>query len=307
MKRLIIVYNPKSSHYRRISRDVIEVLRKQKGWVLAKYEVEQIDVNENAAKLAAMIQDGDLVIAAGGDGTASAALNGVMMTKAKNVRFSTLGFGNFNDTARTFGEPKLEEILNGEASEVWPLECLINGKHWRYGMCYFTAGMFAEACPVFDHPKTRHALRRGNKRVTFSIGVLARWWLKCHKDKFLPEEFGLGDSSREFVRCVDMSDYLAVNGLTVARIMRGGKWYLDSKNFLSETAQLTKFWKLAKFMLASVFKRVPGSESDYDCLAFKKPAKIMVQAEGEYVRMENVRTLEVRKSAKPLLAVMKKS
>lgn len=306
MKRVVIVYNPRSSHYKRISRDVIAVLQQHKDWQVAKYEIEPIDVNENAANLAAVLHDGDLVISAGGDGTASASLNGVMVTKAKNVRFSVLGFGNFNDMARSFGEPKLEEILEGDATEVWPLECLVNGKHWRFGMCYFTAGMFAEACPVFDHPKTRHALRRGNKRVTFSMGVLARWWLKCHKNHFLPEEFGLGDSSREFVRRAGMSDYLAVNGLSVARIMKGGDWFKKPDTFLSSTAQLTKFWKLVSFMLRSVFKRVPGAESDYDCLGFKKPANIMVQAEGEYMRMTGVKTLEVRKAKHSVLAVMKK-
>ena len=280
MKRVVIVYNPRSSHYKRISRDVIAVLRQRKDWQVAKYEIEPVDVNENALKLAEILHDGDLVISAGGDGTASAALNGVMQTKAKDVRFSVLGFGNFNDMARSFGEPKLDEILDG--------------------------GMFAEACPVFDHPKTRHALRRGNKRVTFSMGVLARWWFKCHKNHFLPEEFGLGDSSREFVRRANMSDYLAVNGLSVARIMKGGEWFKRPDAFLSSTAQLTKFWKLVSFMLRSMFKRVPGAESDYDCLGFKKPANIMVQAEGEYMKMTSVKTLEVRKAKRSILAVMKK-
>ncbi len=307
MKRLLVVYNPRSSHYGRIRKGVIDVLKERKDWTLAKYEIGQMDVDENAVELAKIIQDGDLVIAAGGDGTAAATLNGVMMTKAKDVRFGVLGFGNFNDTARSFGEPKLEEILRREPTEVWPLECRINGKLWRYGMCYVTVGMFAVACGVFDHPKTRHALRKGNKRVTFSIGVLARWWLKCRKmQKFLPEKFELVNSSDEAVEVKGASDYLAVNGLTVAKLMKGGRWFMKPDVFLSKTGRLTRFGGLFGFMSRSVLRKVPGVDSDYDKLVFAEPTEVMVQAEGEYERIADVTTIEIRKSKKPLLAIMRK-
>ena len=306
MKRLVLVYNPRSSHYGRINRDVIGVLKAEEGLGLAHFKIAQASVDVNAANLAKVLRDGDLVVAAGGDGTAAAAMNGVMLSKVKDVSFSTLGFGNFNDTARTFGEPRLKEILHGDATEVWPLECLVNGKHWRYGMCYFTVGMFAVACGVFDHPKTRHALRKGNKRVTFSMGVLAHWWLKCRKsEEFLPAEFLLGGASGEAVKVKGASDYLAINGLSVARIMHGGKWFLGEREFLSKTGELTKFGKLAGFMARSVLKRVPGIESEYDKLVFAKAASVMIQAEGEYEKFADVRTIEIRKATKPLRAVMK--
>jgi hypothetical protein len=69
---------------------------------------------------------------------------------------------------------------------------------------------------------------------------------------------------------------------------------------------MTKFFKLIRMMMKSMFKQVPGMESDYDRLVFDKPVKVMLQAEGEYKMLENVETIEVRKAAQPIYAVVKK-
>ncbi len=304
MKRLVIIYNPRSSHYGRVQRDVLAPARKLKGWMIGKFEIADTDVDDNAHRLARVFRDDDLVIAAGGDGTATIAINGIMLSSAKNVRIGVLGLGNFNDTARSFGNLKFDEIIKGDAREVWPLECKINRTHWRYGMCYFTIGMFAEACAIFDHPKTRKALQSGRKRTYFSLGLLVRWWLKQHRKQWLPR-FVLGNSSEEFVECAGASDYMAVNGKTVAKMMRGGKFYLQNESFMSFNGKMSKFWRLFAMMIRSVLKRIPGTESDYDCLVFPKPAKIMMQAEGEYKKLEGVELVEIAKAKKPLLAVMK--
>lgn len=305
MKRLFIVYNPRSSHYSSVKKDIIDRLHDLKGVLIGKFEVAPTNVDENAKRLAKILTSGDLVIAAGGDGTANIAINGIMLSKAQNVKFGVIGYGNFNDVARTFGSLKLEDILKGKVKRVYPLECKINGKHWRFGMCYFTLGMFAEACAVFDAPKTRKTLRKGGRKTIFSLFTLVKWWLKNHRRKFLPEKFHLGDSSEEFMECQKVSDYMAVNGRSVAKIMKGSDWYLNDAAFLSMTGQMTKFRKLVPMMMKSVFKRIPGVESDYDCIVFPKATKVMIQAEGEYKMISGVRTVEIAKVGKPLLVVSK--
>lgn len=305
MKRLFIVYNPRSSHYGRVKSEVIERLHELKGVMVGKFEVSPTNVDDNARRLARVLSNGDLVIAAGGDGTANIAINGIMLSRAQNVKFGVIGYGNFNDVARTFGNLKLDDILKGSVKRVFPLECKINGKHWRFGMCYFTIGMFAEACAVFDKPKTRKTLRKGGRKLIYSLFSLMGWWLKNRKREFLPETFHLGDSSEEFMECKKMSDYMAVNGKTVAKIMKGSDWYLKDSGFLSMTGQLTKMRKIAPMMTKSMFKRIPGAESEYDCLVFPKSTKVMIQAEGEYKMISGVRTVEISKVGKPLLAVVK--
>ena len=304
MKRLIVVYNPRSSHYGRVQKDVLNKTRSLRGWMVGKFEIADTNVNDNVERLAKILRDGDLVISAGGDGTATITANGILLSEAKGVRMGVLGYGNFNDMARSFGVMKFEDIVKGEAKEVWPLECRINRKHWRYGVCYFTVGMFAEACAVFDNPKTRKALRSGRKRTTFSLSVLVHWWLKWHRKKWLPR-FVLGNSSNEFIECLEASDYMAVNGKTVAKIMRGGKYFLQKDGFLSAMGKMNKFWPLFAMMTRSVFHRVPGVESDYDELIFKKPGRMMFQAEGEYKMISDVEKVEIRKATEPLLVIMK--
>ena len=305
MKRIVIIYNPRSTHHESVQRNVIDKARCLRGVMLAKYEVADTDVDDNTAKLAKIISDGDFVIAAGGDGTANIALNGIIASGAQKVRLAVLGFGNFNDTARTFGDLKFDDISNSKVAEYYPLECKVNGRHWRYAMCYVTAGMFAEACAVFDHPKTRKKLKKGGKKIGYSIRSLTKWWMKKHRRNFLPE-FSLVDSSDESVQSNGASDYMAINGLSVAKIMKGGKWYEGKENFLSYHGKMTKFFKLIRMMMKSMFKQVPGMESDYDRLVFDKPVKVMLQAEGEYKMLENVETIEVRKAAQPIYAVVKK-
>ena len=99
-------------------------------------------------------------------------------------------------------------------------------------------------------------------------------------------------------------DILDEQGTTLLPV-NGGKWFKDEQYFLSSFGKLTKFGKLVKFMMRSIMKRVPGIESDYDRLDFVEPANVMVQAEGEYTKFENVRRIEVGKSKKALLVVMK--
>lgn len=308
IRKMILVYNPQSARFWQIEKEVLQKVRNLKGWMVGKYEITADDVEVNAARLKRLIMDDALIVAAGGDGTVSVAVNAILGSLAEGVSLGVLAYGNFNDTARSFGNLRLEEILRkaerGERAKVWALECLINQKHWRYGMCYFTVGMFAEACAVFDHPKTRKVLQRGKRHLLFSLGVLARWWLKQRKRRFMPD-FCLGNSSDEFVARKGYSDYMAVNGATVARIMKGGQWFRKSQYFLSETGQMTRFSKLVPMMLGSMLKRIPGVESDYDCVAFARPARVMVQAEGEYKMMSGVERIEVRKAARGIDVILR--
>lgn len=306
MKRLFVVYNPKSSHFALVKRDILDKLRDMPGAMVGKFEVDTtLNVDENARHLARILTTGDLVIAAGGDGTASIAINGIMMSRAQNVKLGVIGYGNFNDVSRSFGNLKLEDILKGSTKKVYPMECKINGKFWRYGMCYFTIGMFAEACAVFDAPRTRKTLRKGGRKTIYSLTTLVKWWFKNRKNQFMPESFHLGGASEEFIECKKISDYMAVNGRTVAKIMKGSDWFTRETGFLSMTGQMTKFRKLTPMMMRSVFKRIPGTESEYDCLVFPEASKIMIQAEGEYKKFAGVRTVEIAKSEKPLLVVAK--
>lgn len=303
MKRLVVVYNTRSSKFVRVENEVLAVARALEDWTVTEFKVAKTDVDDNADKLAKVLKEGDLVVAAGGDGTATIALNGVMLAQADGVTLGVLGYGNFNDMARTLGLKSLGEIIKNakeKVAEAWPLECLIKGRHWRWGMCYFTIGLFAEASAVFDERDNRKNLRSGRRGMIYSLSVLARWYFRNRKRRFM-ENFVLSDGGREFKGA---TDYVAVNGKSVAKMIRGGRWFLDKEEFQGGVQNLRSFWRLAWFMARSILIRVPGSATQGDVLGFVRPATVMVQAEGEYKKFSDVDKIEVRKAVRAVRVVM---
>lgn len=301
MKRLMIVYNPRSSRFKDVEREVLEPARHLSGWMLGKFEVSDTNVDENAARLARVLKDGDLVIAAGGDATATITMNGIMKSGHPEIRFGVVGYGNFNDMSRSFGKLKFEQIIAAKTTtKAYPLECIVDDQHFRYGMCYFTIGMFAEACAIFDDPKVRHKLRSKRKKsVFFSILALAKWWFQHRKTRFLPN-FTLNEAPRP-----NQSDYVAINAPSMAKLLRGRPFFRNPKTFRSTTGHLTTLPGLTKIILPSIFHQIPGKTTTTDALILKKPAKIMIQAEGEYKKLQIQSKIEIQKSPKPLNVITK--
>ncbi len=306
MKKLIIVYNSGSSQYKAVEKEVLVTARHLKGWMVGKFEVKGLSLDENAEKLSKLLGDGDLVVAAGGDGTAVIAVNAIMLSQKQAV-FSALGYGNFNDVAHMlktkrpveYGDEYLGGVLDiinrfeeGEISEIYPLEIVVNEKHWRYAPCYVTIGLFAESTKVFDEKTVRDKLKNGRHFPAYSWWTLAKWYFRNHKKKeFLPDFQLNGENA-----LAGVTDYIAVNGPRLADVMKGGDWYLEKDGFGSGTYQLRKFWNLFKFMWKSVFAKVPVAETKEDRLEFVQPASMEIQAEGEYQRLNNVNQIVVRKA-----------
>lgn len=326
MRKLLIVYNPRSSRAAEVEKEVLAPARELTGIMVGKYEVERTDVDKNAAKLAKILRDGDLVLAAGGDATATIAANGILLSD-RDASLAVLPYGNFNDLARTlktksfeqvFGKPKKAGVENVEPGNIkakdaklgsvdlenstkklYPLEIIVDGKFFRYATCYTTIGMTAEAVEIYDRPKVRKKLKKNFGRKVGSYVSLASWYFKNrHRKQFLPEFYLNGKLRDKWV-----SDYAAVNGRSMARVMKGGEDYLKPKTFRSETDRLTNFWRLLRLMFLSIVSRVPGTETKGDVLEFVNPATVEIQAEGEYRVFRDVKKIEIRKAEKWLKVV----
>ncbi len=319
MQRILIVYNPNSSQYVHIKNDFFAVLPTIKSATIGKFAITKAPFSTNVARLKKILRAGDIVIAAGGDATASVALNAILETE-KDITFGALPYGNFNDLARTLGTMKKEDILdfldslNVEPKSkalsdacptiktLYPLDVIVNGGHWRYASGYVTIGMTATACAIFDEPKFRKSMQKGHKSSWRSYLALAKWYFKNrHKKTFLP------DFSVNGVREPrGTSDYAAVNGRSMSRIMKGGDDFLKPQIFRSETEKTTNFIKLCVLMMKSIFSRVPGENTTRDILEFDCPAAVTIQAEGEYQTFKNTRTIEIVKPQKSIKVIFKK-
>lgn len=328
MRRLIIVYNPHSSQYIHVKDEVFPDLTKIKGYMVGKFAIKKIPFEDNLKALKQFLKNGDLVIAAGGDATAAVSANAILES-GKDVTLGVLPYGNFNDLARTLGTKTLSDVVNmagdarrgtpktflackkfwgkraaGPASveHFYPLDIIVNGKHWRYATCYVTMGMTAEAVELFDDPKIRKNLQKGHKSSWRSYVQLMKWYFKNrHKKLFIPE-FKINGK----LQPKKTSDYAAVNGKSMCRVMKGGDDFLVPTIFRSMTDRLANFWRLSKLMTKSILVRTPGTETKGDILEFTIPSTISLQAEGEYKTFEKVKTIEVIKPDKHLKVFIKK-
>ena len=327
MRRLIVVYNPNSSQYFQVKKDILSRLTDIEGFMVGKFAIEKTNFEANVARLIKVLKDDDLILAAGGDATAAVAANAILDSK-KDAHLTVLPYGNFNDLARTLKTKKLEDVLEidragdglgrvpaehpkggaaggkspaGPArnSLLYPLDIIVDGQHWRYATCYVTIGMTAEAVSIYNQPKMRQKLKKSFGRKISSYTELMNWYFKNrHRHIFLPD-FKLNGKQQP----KKTSDYAAVNGRSMARVMKGREDYKKPRTFRSETERTVSFPKLFMLMTKSIFYRVPGKDTKGDTLEFLEPATVMLQAEGESQVFNNVKKIEIKKGDRCLKVI----
>ena len=300
MRRIVIVCNPRSSRYARVRKEVLDFLMNPNflrekygltGVTIFRYEVAPTNVDDNALKLSKLLHDDDLVLSVGGDATGVIGLNAVMLS-GKDATLAALPYGNFNDLARTLGVKKLDDIFRAETKKLFPLDIFVDDCHFRYASCYVTVGMMAEAVELFDSKKVRTGLRKRKNRAVRSYFELAKWYfIHRHKKVFLPD-FMMND-----VLMRRKSDYIVVNGKSLARVIRGRKNAFSPDVFTRKVGKLTSFVRLVWFMAKGMLYRISGEEVlKEDTIEFIEPANVEIQAEGEYKIFESIKKIQIKKS-----------
>ena len=249
--------------------------------------------SSQAKKVAACLMDGDILVTLGGDGTATIGVNAAFLS-GKKVRYYTLPFGNFNDIART--------VRRARRGEVYGLESRVDGEHFRFALCYFTMGMLAESTEVFDEGKIREKLRKKRGRLCFSLVVLFKWFMKNHKKRFIPRFRYELDGNRGGVEMAGISDVVILNGESMAKLVRGGDYYLNDR-FLVRMASLQNIFTMCWFMLRGFFMGVKGEKASKFKITFEEEVvggEVEIQAEGEYKKLKNVKNIEFKKTKEAL-------
>ena len=331
MQRLFFIYNPYSSNYVRVKDEVLSHVAEFNSYMVGKIAIKKAPFETNVTAIKKILKDGDIVIAVGGDATAAVTVNAILES-GKDVTLGVLPYGNFNDLARTLGTMKYEDIYTflksgrvtppegaphfgpvGEEAvagpaqntadrlkSLYPLDIIVDGKHWRYATCYVTMGMTAEACELFDEPKFRKSMQKGHRSSWRSYLALVKWYFKNRRKKQFIPEFSLNGCPQHR----KTSDYAALSGRSMCRVMKGGDDFLKSKTFRSMTDRLTNFWRLFKLMARSILIRTPGYDTTGDLIEFINPSTVELQAEGEYHTFKDVSKIEIRKGLECLKVIM---
>lgn len=290
--RIVVVYNPRSSQAKLVRGEVLAKVPEA-----TRYEVEKTNVDDNGKKLAKVLRDGDLVVTVGGDATATIGINGCMQS-GRDVVFAALPYGNFSDVARMLGVGSIEEILAGApTNEIYPLEILVDDKHWRYGVGYFTAGLLAEATEMFDKREVRRGLRKGKRNLLGQLFRAMGWYGKSRKRDFLPKSYKYNGSVVK-----NTTDMIAMNTGRMSRVMRGKSMIFDKREFRAGVAKSGTWLAMIWFGTRSVLARVPLKNTTRAVMEFEDVTEIEVQGEGEYKRVK-AKKIEVRKDGRGLKVV----
>jgi Sphingosine kinase and enzymes related to eukaryotic diacylglycerol kinase len=296
--RVILVHNLNSSHAKEVTGQVIKPLNQLFPKGVITYEILTTSFEENVANLSNILHENDLVIAAGGDGTAVITANGVLATKHRNIRLGILGFGNFNDMAHTFSGGKkatVQDLVihNSNTVDVYPLEIKINDEHFRYSMLYATIGLVAGSVYEFEKPTNRKRLRSGGANFIVSFATLLPYYLKNKNIKSIPEY----RSKEEIVK--NTTDYLAINGPRMSKITIGDNHHLTNK-FKRVTLDTSRFVRTLPFVAKSLSRKMPGQVVESDELVFSTPTDLEIQTDGEYRKLERVSKVDISKPNKHL-------
>ncbi len=303
MKRIIIVYSPRSARFSEVRRKVIEKSRELKGWMVLKFEVEEAPLRENSKRLAKIIKKDDLILSAGGDGTAAMSMNAII----ESGRIATLGvmpFGNFNDYVETLGKMTFDRIIRkfeeGKYKEFYPLDAIVDGEHLMYSGAYFTIGMMAEATWLFKENKVRRKLVKARNRLFFSARKLFGWYVRNKRRKdFLPSDMYVNDVQVE----KNTTDYIAINGKSVASVVPCIGWWRDPEVFWSGTMRNRSLMRMFGKFLKSQEGKLPGNESKSDLIRFKTVANVYMHADGEGKELSGVLEIEIKKARNGLRVI----
>ena len=294
MNRVVLVYNKRSSHAQEVQEQVAKPLHELFPQGIIEYQIKPTSFEDNTKHIAKLLRDHDLVIAAGGDGTAAITANGVLASKHRQIRVGFLGYGNFNDIAHTFSHKKSihDLIIHHEnIVDVYPLDISIDGKHFRYAVLYATFGLLAGAANEFEDRAKRNKLQNGGANFLSSLFALLPYYLRSKNTVFLPPN-DISDHK--------ITDYLAVNGPRMAKAFRTNSELYRTELFLQTNLNVSRFFATSPFVLRSLFGHMPGTLKHSDHFSLKTPSSLDLQTDGEYRLLEQVHKITITKPRAPL-------
>jgi hypothetical protein len=265
---------------------------------VVEYSIEPTSFENNTEELARALKKSDLLIVAGGDGTASIAANAILQSDVKDAKMAVFGYGNFNDYQSNFGLKKkhLEQVLQGKrrSTVVRPAEISLDGKFWRFATLYFTAGLLAKSTQVFEEKKVRATIsrKRGLRRLIYSLWQLMFWFVR-------------ETSARKKENIIEVNgrkatDFGVMNGRKMAKILRNRKNYLDSWQVGAFRAKLTNLIKAGFFVIGGTIFGVATEGYDETVWELSARRGLWLQTEGEGHYEKSVQKIEAKKSERTI-------
>lgn len=302
-RRLVIAHNPHSSRASEVQALVFDRLDKA-GQAYDVIEVRQASLQDNVARLAPLVKEGDIILSAAGDGSAHAVFHSVLAANQSGVELGFLAFGNFNDVPHVFNSKvslrdPIAFLEKAKPETVWPLRVSANGGAVRNALLYASVGWTARAANQFDRPSIRHKVTHGGAGLARSFWRLGWYYFRSRRDSLLPL-FSVGGKQYE------KTDIICANGPGVARLFRSRRRYYRGNTFLFFMIDVRYVLANIPFLASSLLGRMKGSEETAVAIEFATPSRLPLQCDGEVVELEDVRRLEISKLDEPLTVLTTK-
>lgn len=282
MQKLILVYAVDMAE---LETRVLAPARQLRGWMVGKYLVRLGDFDTQVQNLVRLLEDGDLVVAAGNDRVVSAAVNAIMQS-GKQAALGILR-PDGGKIAALLGQEELSGIVEKFAARktrlLAPLVVKTNNDTWRYALSEVRVGMLAS-----------FAAQRNGSELTF--WELLKWYIKGGRKLRLPAGGCNGEPWPKRA-----TDYLAINGITAMR-----EWYLEEYNYLSVWPRISNSWRLWQFVRQYQRKELAGEACEKEVLAFLEPSTVALCADGVAEEKVGIKEISVRKSRAKLRIVTNK-
>jgi hypothetical protein len=289
-KRIIVIHNPHSTRASKVQAGVFERLD-DAGVTYACHQTHAADTETNIADMRAVLRDGDIVMSAGGDGTAMQVANAVLREGHTDTLLAPMGYGNFRDLGRE-RDPLALLGPNAHTEESHPMTIEVNGRYLRDAPGYMTLGFTALAASRFGSPESRARMRNMPEfaKLAASIGQLGLDYFRMRDRKLPVFRTSLSPIVQQAV-----TDVLAINSRQVGRVIRSSTDYAAGETFGVHSANVSSILSNVPFGLRALAGHAPAQVVSGLSLRFEQPSTIPFQTEGEYAELQNVDSIFVYK------------
>jgi len=252
------------------------------------------------------ISDKDLVIAGGGDSTASAAINLVKLLARKPV-LAFMPLGHQNDVSREIGQfrpREIEVLTTGQIRNLRLLELTANNDPatQMFAASHFVLGAFAKLPYFLDRPNIREVRRRYPDSRFHTMTRCAPQSLRSLRDYSqhladqLPELSRNGEGSWQKYNTLA---FLLADRLTeVIKVPGGG---LENLGYDRDEFLTAYYGPMGLVAMAARGFRVSTEKSTKEILTFAAPVPhVDVMMDGDRVSLHDVETLQIRRTEQPI-------
>ena len=304
---MVAVYSPTSSRAVEYTRKVAPTLKQ----LAATHEIEFVEISLDkmpyfiaVQTVHEILQDGDVVFGAGGDGVNQVTLQGAFESK-RDVVAGFLSLGNANDFATALnGRVKNPtKILNSPTIDFHPLELTINYRIKFYVAAYATLGITTVAVDWLNAEEIR-ANRKHLAKLspiaalgTHSLKPLSHAINNLHFPPFRRDNLTHHDDSVGFFLAPAAKGILRLSG--ASNFLTRDDFFFHFDNVRKKSPG--KSW-FGKSLIAGrwVTFGLPGVISDWEKLEFLHPADMTIHIGGDTIELAQIKTITAERTERSI-------